>query len=213
MRRLRDRRSTRCRAAARLAHLRWRSSLGGRSMGRGGRHQRYPICLHRPASPGSRRWIMTSHKRPCASSIAPAATTRAGRRCRTGRSVNGNGTLTMSHTSKIAIGALVSLGRPFVERSERAVDRFRFCLGQNHVVAFDPISEFIAPAHTQSGADRLRDRCLGLAGDFARDHRHHRAAAVPSRCKDFPYGNQALEERTGLLTPELSLWFCWGLAA
>src|SRR5215472_10447047 len=114
--------------------------------------------------------IMISHIRPCAASILSAAMTSAGRRCRTGRSVYGNGTLTMSHTSKIAIGAPVGLGRPLMESSEGIVDRFPLCLGQDYVVTFDPISDLIALAHTEGGTDRLRDRCLGLAGNLARDH-------------------------------------------
>jgi hypothetical protein len=58
-----------------------------------------------------------------------------------------------------------------MERSERVVDRFPLCFGQNDVVTLDPVSEFIPLAYAQSGSDRLRDRCLGLAGDFARNHR------------------------------------------
>jgi hypothetical protein len=85
----------------RWAHDRW----GGETSG---------AEIRNATSPGQPRFsalvIMTSHNRPCAVSISPAATTSPGRRCRTGRSVYGNGTLTMSHTSKIAIGALVRLG-------------------------------------------------------------------------------------------------------
>ena len=87
-----------------------------------------------PRSPRQPRFsalvIMTSYNRPCALSISPAATTSAGRRCRTGRSVVGNGTLTTSHTSKIAISPPIGLGRPLMESGEWIVDRFLLCLGQ-----------------------------------------------------------------------------------
>src|ERR1700736_1479304 len=64
--------------------------------------------------------IIASHRRPCTVSKSPAATTRAGRRWRTGRSVYGNGTLTTSHGSKIGISLAIGFRRPFVEGRERA---------------------------------------------------------------------------------------------
>ena len=97
----------------------------------------------------------------------------------------------MSHTSKIAIGAPVGLRRPLMESGERVVDRFPLCLGQDHVVALDPISELIALAHMEGGSDRLRNRRLGLAGDLARDQGCYQDVACHLICKDFPYYNQA----------------------
>jgi hypothetical protein len=58
--------------------------------------------------------------------------TSAGRRCRTGRSMCGNWTLTTSHTSTITIVAAVGLGRPLMESGEGIVDRFPLCLGQDY---------------------------------------------------------------------------------
>jgi hypothetical protein len=79
-------------------------------------------------------------------------------------------TLTMSHSSKIAIGGAVGLGRPLMESSEEILDRFPLHLGQDYMVTLDPISDLIALAHTEGGTDRLGDRCFGFAGNLARDH-------------------------------------------
>src|SRR5208282_5051062 len=53
---------------------------------------------------------------------------------------------------KVAIGAAVGFGGPLMERGERILDRFPLCLGQDHVVTLDPISELVALAHTEGGS-------------------------------------------------------------
>src|SRR5258708_37642220 len=90
-----------------------------------------------------------------------------------GRSAWGNGTLTMSQASKLAIGAPVVFRRPFVERCERVVDFGWRRLGQYDAIALDDISDLIAGLDAEGRANRLRNRRLRLAGDFAGDHDEH----------------------------------------
>src|SRR5262245_12282755 len=99
-------------------------------------------------SPGQPRFaalvIMASQRRLCAAASSPAAITNAGRRWRTGLSVYGNGTLTMSQASKPGIAEPIGLGRPLAERGERVVRRRFLHFGQDHPVALDSVGQLIS---------------------------------------------------------------------
>jgi hypothetical protein len=135
-------------------------------------------------SPRHRRFsalvIIRIHRSPWTVSSVPAATTKAGRCWRIGRSVYGNGTLTRSHISKIGIGSPVVLRGPLAEGGERIVpDRLRR-LREDDTVTLDCVGEHIAFPNAQRCSDRLGYSGLRLTGEFARDH---------GRCggKDIPY--------------------------
>ena len=125
-------------------------------------------------SPGHARCvalvIIASQSRPCRLASSPAARMSAGRRCRTGRSVYGNGTLTISQTSKSAIGLGVGFRCPLVKGAEWILDRIAIALGQDHLLTLDPVRQHISLGEVQRLAYRSRNCRLGLARQSAPDH-------------------------------------------
>src|SRR4029077_9773294 len=144
-------------------------------------------------SPGQPRCaalvIIASHRRPCAVCKSPAATTKAGRRWRTGRSVYGNGTLTISHGSKIGIRLAIGLRRPLVEGRERVLDWPPIAFRQDHAIALAAVDEFVPRCLSQRCPHRSRDLRLPLAGQLARNH-HSARCYHPLHGKEFPYRGQ-----------------------
>src|SRR6266446_5763121 len=146
-------------------------------------------------SPGQPRCtslvIIASQRTPWAVCRSPAAMTKAGRRWRTGRSVYGNGTLTMSHGSKFAISSLIGLRRPLVEGRERIIARPPIALRQDDPVTLDAVDKFVPRSQAERGSHGSGDRRLCLAGQLAGNHCSVSAAIVPGQCKEFPYLWQA----------------------
>jgi hypothetical protein len=151
-------------------------------------------------SPGQPRCtslvIIASQRRPCAVCRSPEAMTKAGRRCRTGRSVYGNGTLTMSQGSKFAISPLIGLRRPLVEGHERIIAWSPIALLQDDPVSLNGVDKFVPRFQAERGSHGSGDCRLCFAGQLAGNHCSVSEATVPGRCKEFPY----LRQGTGYLS-------------
>jgi len=110
-------------------------------------------------SPGQPRFselvIIITHMSPCCSWMADVPTTKAGRRWRTGRSVQGNGTFTVSQASKLGIGPSIGFCIPFAERGEWIFPHFACAAGPV------PLKRWHCPDCGASAPDKAAPRPRG----------------------------------------------------
>lgn len=63
--------------------------------------------------------------------------------------------------------------------------------GEDHAILVDLIDQLVAFFEAQCGANRLGNRRLRFAREFARNHRHAICKNIPY-CKEHPYRRQAI---------------------
>jgi inward rectifier potassium channel len=120
------------------------------------------------------------------------ATTKAGRRSRTGRSVYGKGTFIISQVSKVSISSPIRVRIPFVEVRKGIVNHFALSAGQDHLFANYGIRDRVARFQVQGDSYRLRDGRLRFAGQFAGYH------DATSWGKEIPYNENIGEFLAGV---------------
>jgi hypothetical protein len=124
---------------------------------------------------------MTTQSNPVFCSWAGTDTTKAGRRCLTGRSVYGNGTDTTSNRSKVAIALTVGFGCPFGEAREWVVT-FGWHPDDPDLATIDDKSKTVTCLETKGFPGLLGQDDLGLrsqAGPSDGNSHPHTSYVIP----------------------------------